>query len=284
MHICYLDESGDGVTLTNHNIDRAMLSFGLVGLIVNTDKLDFITNEYIDLKKKFFPSGIPMNERNRRGSWATLDIKGSHLAYELRAGSKSQKRQTIGFLDNYVELLEKYEIKILGRIWIKQPEIPVNEVSLYTVSVQKVHQHFESFLATSNSKGLVIADNRMPTQNHSVSHSIHIQRYSFLGNPYPNIVEVPTYGQSQNHTGIQLADILISGLINPITAAVFMRTIAPTNPHAQGAGCELRSRYGTRLRALQYIYKDSLNKSAGGIVVSDRNLQMSSKNLFVSQK
>ena len=58
MHICYLDESGDGVTLTNKNLDRAMLAFGLVGIIIDADKLDLITNEYIDLKKRFFPGAL----------------------------------------------------------------------------------------------------------------------------------------------------------------------------------------------------------------------------------
>ena len=281
MHICYLDESGDGVTLTNKNLDRAMLAFGLVGIIIDADKLDLITNEYIDLKKRFFPGALGQELRNKRGNWATLDIKGAQLAYELRSGNKRQKRQTIGFLDNYVRLLEEHKIQILGRIWMKQIETQVNETSLYTTSVQKIHQYFEHYLSSAGSHGLVIADNRMPTLNSLVSHSIHTQKFSFAGNPYPNIVEVPTYGQSQNHTGIQLADILISGLLNPIAAAIFMRSVAPSNPHARGAGVELRARYGTRLRALQYMYKDTSKKDLGGVVVSDRNQCMSSKHLFV---
>ena len=179
-------------------------------------------------------------------------------------------------------MLEKYGISILGRICLKQPDIPLSEVSLYTTSVQKVHLHFEKFLSTTNSQGIVIADNRSPKQNHSVSHSIHTQKFSFYGNPYPNIIEVPTYGQSQNHTGIQLADILISSLLNPIAAAVYMKNTAPMNPHAQGAGLFLRDRYGMRLRNLQFIYKDSTNKSKGGVVISDRINNMSSKYLFVT--
>lgn len=281
MHICYLDESGDGVTLTNHNINRTMPSFGLAGLIIDSEKLEAITNEYIDLKKRFFPNQIAKENQPRRGNWATLDIKGSKLAYNLRSDSKSERRQTVGFLDNYVKILENYNVKILGRIWLKQLDTPMNELSLYTTSVQKVHQHYEKFLASCNSQGIVIADNRSPKQNHSVSHSIHTQKFSFYGNPYPNIIEVPTYGQSENHTGIQLADILISGFFNAITAAVYMKMMAPSNPHVNGAGLFLRDRYGLRLRNLQYMYKDHALKSQGGVVISDRINNMSSKHLFV---
>ena len=79
MHICYLDESGDGVTLTNINLNRAMLAFGLVGIIIDADKLESVTNEYIDLKRRYFPGAISKEERHQRGNWAKLDIKGCLL-------------------------------------------------------------------------------------------------------------------------------------------------------------------------------------------------------------
>lgn len=282
MHICYLDESGDGVTLTNQNINRTMLSFGLVGLIIDSNKLESITNNYVDLKKRFFPNEIPIENRFRRSEWATLEIKGSKLAFNIRSGSKSEIRQTIGFLDNFMNLIERHEIRILGRIWLKQPNVTLSEISLYTTSVQKIHVHYEKFLTTTNSQGIVIADNRSPKQNHSVSHSIHTQKFNIQGNPYPNIIEVPTYGQSQNHTGIQLADLLISGLLSPIAAAVYMKSTAPFNPHVQVAGLLLRDRYGSRLRNLQYMYKDAQNKLQGGVVISDRISNMSSRYLFIT--
>lgn len=282
MYICYIDESGDGVTLTHQNIHRTTVSFGMAGILIDYQKLTAITNSFIDLKRLYFPNAIPKTSSTKKGDWAKFEVKGSKLAYLLRAGNRSEKRQTIGFLDKYIELLESNDIRILGRIWPKQVGVDINELSLYTVSVQKIHTHFQKYISIKNENGLVIADNRSPKQNLTVSHSIHTQRFSYLGNPYPNIIEVPTFGQSENHTGIQLADILISGLLNPIASAVYIGSIAPSNPHVGGAGIELRERYGQKLRNLQFIYKDSQNKPTGGVVVSDRNTHKSSRYLFLT--
>lgn len=90
---------------------------------------------------------------------------------------------------------------------------------------------------------------------------------------------MPTFGQSENHAGLQLADILVSGLLSPMASAVYLQNLLPNNVHAQGSGLEIREQFGSRLRALQHLYING-DRTNGGIVVSDPNTKRSVKHLF----
>ncbi len=141
--------------------------------------------------------------------------------------------------------------------------------SVYSHSVQRICADFQDLLFRENSEGLVIADSRNKGKNANVSHSVFTQMYSVAGNPYPNLVEAPTFGHSDNHAGLQLTDMLCSALLFPIAAQVCCLAHMQDQTHCHAQHETLRTRYGQRLRALQYRYSRAPGTLSGGLTLSD---------------
>ncbi len=126
----------------------------------------------------------------------------------------------------------------------------------------------------------MIADSRTPALNASVAHSIFTQRFrsSAGGDPYPRILEVPTFGHSQNHAGIQLADLVVSGLLFPIAAHSHCLGHVRNATHVSPDHALLTPRYGARLAGLEMKVK--AGPDAGGISVTDAIGARGSGSLF----
>ena len=117
--------------------------------------------------------------------------------------------------------------------------------------------------------GIVIPDPTSHIQNRKVSFSIFTQKFKATGDAYSRLIEMPTFGQSENHAGFQVCDILCSGLLFPIAAYSYC-TGHVTNIHVDPGFGILKKRYAMKLKALQYRYQDPVsNRWLGGIVVSD---------------
>lgn len=173
LKTCYIDESGDGSSITLSSIPRVTPVFSMIGLIINSESLISISREYIEIKMKFFPN---LTASRFHPHWGLREIKGSNLAKTIRKNSKREKRQTIGFLDHTLKLLEKNEVKIVGRIWIKEINGNFNEKSVYSSSLQSIYAYFENLLDQESVNGMVICDNRSEGQNLPTSHSIYTQK------------------------------------------------------------------------------------------------------------
>jgi hypothetical protein len=91
---------------------------------------------------------------------------------------------------------------------------------------------------------------------------------------------MPTFGHSDNHVGIQIADLLCSALLFPIAAQTYC-TGHVNNVHVQAGYGLLKTRFGTQLSALQHRFQDGGGRWRGGIVVNDRLTQRSGAHLFV---
>lgn len=278
MKTCYIDESGDGQTIGPTTHDRITPVVSIVGVIIESSDLSAISREFIELKKEFFPRLSP---RKQDQHWVLREIKGSSLVGALRPGStRNEKRHTLRFLDSTLSLLESYDAKLVGRVWVKKMATPFTEMNTYTSSIQSICGYFENHLTTSNKKGMVICDHRSPELDSYVSHSIYTQRFALAGDPYAHILEMPTFGHSQNHVGLQLTDIVVSAIISPIACSSYLDSILPSNIHVRGGvGQMLKNAFGLRLRGLQYMYPTA-SGIRGGIVVSDPNTFKSSRFLF----
>ncbi len=97
--------------------------------------------------------------------------------------------------------------------------------------------------------GLVIADSRTQAPNVNVAHSVFTQKFSAMGDPYPRILEVPCFGHSDNHAGLQLADLLVSTLLTPICCGFFLAGRLD-NRHAAADYAHLADRYVGRLHTM----------------------------------
>ena len=239
----------------------------VAGIVVDQRLLENLTRAFVETKSRFYPELV-------RGCRTRLErilpeIKGADLRRAMRSGSpRRNRRHALGFLDALLDLLEYHDARIFGRIWVKVPGGRCDDRSVYTFSVQDICADFENLLETVGDSGIVIADSRNPAPNALVAHSIFTQKFKSDGDRYPNIQEMPVFGHSQNHAGIQIADLLCSALLFPMATRCYCYPHI-SNVHVDLGFGELGRRYGARLRAMQHRYSDDRGHRKGGITVSD---------------
>ena len=239
----------------------------IAGVVIEQRFLENFTREFMDAKAHWYPNLV--EDASNRLDRILPEIKGADLRRALREGGpRRNRRHAVGFLDSLMDLLEGHDARTIGRIWIKEPGRPCNARAIYTFSVQDICADFQNLLATVGEDGLVIADSRTPGLNASVAHSVFTQKFSSKGDRYPRIQEMPLFGHSQNHAGIQVADLLCSALLFPMAARCYCY------PHIQSVHVDtgfgqLANRYGDRLKAIQHRYTDDSGRRRGGLTVSD---------------
>lgn len=266
LRILYVDESGDlgalpAVPAPN---DQPVLVLG--ALIIDVARLEAITQDFLNLKRHWFPGlNYPSNNHLDR---ILPEIKGADLRRAATRQGRNQRRHAIGFLDQLMAMLAHHDVKLLARIWVKGLAQPFDGRSVYTSSIQGLYTYFESYLTAQNDLGICIADSRDPWKNANVAHSIFTQKFRASSTVYSRIAELPTFGHSENHAGIQICDIICSALLYPIAAEAYC-TGHVANVHVQPRAADLRQRFGPALKAMQYRYQDPTGKWIGGIVVSD---------------
>ena len=195
-------------------------------------------------------------------------IKGADLRKQAVSASRRQSRHAIGFLDAVVRLLEKYEARLYGRVYVKGVGRPFNGRSVYTFSLQYICQWFDSSLGGEGTTGIVICDSRNKALNSIASHSVFTQKFQAAGDRYPRIPEMPTFGHSENHAGVQIADLVCSAFLFPMAVDAYCRG-ALKSVHVRNYSV-LRDRFAARLEALQVRSPDQIGKIRGGITVDDK--------------
>jgi hypothetical protein len=273
MYFCYIDESG-GFEPPNINPSATPLMV-LAGLVVEQMRVGQLTLDYLREKRRYFPaSGVPGHHL----AHILAEIKGASVRTSLRSASRSDRRHAVGFLGQVVALLERHHVRLIGRVWIKEPTKGLEPAGSYTYAIQDIARHFEHHLSVRRVKGVMLCDSRMANQNAVVSHSIFTQKMRLRGDAYPHIAEAPVFGSSINHAGLQLADLVASALIFPMAARVYCASHYSTvhvDPHYDQA----KTRFGKRCGDLQYRY-DSAGRTTGGVVVSDKLGKRPSSLLF----
>lgn len=268
MHLCYFDESGCVGKLPSTTSPVSPL-IAIVAVAFDSSKLHGITTDYLDLKKKYFPKLIP-NPKHPL-SRIQAEIKGSDLRKILAKPSRNPRRQTARFLHDVLTLLEKSNAKIWGRVWIKKPGTEMNGTALYTSSVQSLYENFQKYLEIHNAHGCVIGDSREAAQNVKVAHAIFTQKYSHAGDIYSRVIEIPSFAHSQNTVGIQLADLLCSGIVNPMATETYCKGYI-NSLHIRDYAA-LKNEFADRIRRLQCRFPGQghlgVPKQKGGIVVAD---------------
>lgn len=266
MHIFYLDESGCTGTLPSH-ASPIQPVFVLGGIFLDERTTKRLTGDLLALKQRFFPNLLPASSMYH--DWMAVEIKGSDIRRKARSSNRNDRRFAYTLIDSALQILENNNAMVMARVYVKPVGINFNGPSVYTSTVQALCTGFESFLSKNKSIGLVIADSRTKGKNAIVSHSIFTQRFKASGDPYPSLVEVPTFGHSDNHAGLQMMDFVCSALLFPIAAQVccagHMTDLTHLSPHYDN----LRIRYGERLKNLQYRYQDTDGRWRGGITLID---------------
>lgn len=244
--------------------DQPVLVIG--GLIIDASRLEQLTQDFLNLKSIWFP-GLPYPS-NKHLDKIIPEIKGADLRRNATRGSRNPKRHAIGFLDHLVRLLQQYDVKLVARVWIKALGAPFEGRPVYTSSIQALYTYFDHWLSDRSDFGFCIADSRDYLKNVNVAHSVFTQKYQLTSATYGRILELPTFGHSENHAGIQICDIVCSALLYPIAAEAYCSGFIQ-NVHVQPGAAALRQRFGPALRGMQHRYQEPAGRWVGGVVVSD---------------
>src|SRR5690606_22367569 len=145
------------------------------------------------------------------------------------------------------DLLESENIRLIGKAWTKCDNQTLDMNNAYGMGMQDFAKAFNHYLSVQGREGVIIADSRTHESNIRVAHSIHTQKYRSGADPYPNISEVPIFAASDNHAGIQVADMVATALFFPSVVAAY---IEPRSGFVHsGAKYEpVRQMFGGRLK------------------------------------
>ncbi len=267
MQLCYVDESGKAETLVRADADRQPVVV-VAGVSFPEAHLTDITHEWIDLKRSYVPAVRGMS----RHGWLDgilNELKGATLRRGFRTTATTrQRKQAIGFLDGLVRLLERHECRIVGRIWVKQLDVPTDGMALHVSSLRFICAAFHAGLA-DDERGMVLIDSQTYQHNHRLAHAIFTQRFA----RYPSherLLDMPVFGHSDNHAGLQLADLVCSALLAPIACATYASEHASWNRHCDPGFFDVRERYGERLARLTYTWSDPRKRrERSSLVVRD---------------
>ncbi|AGX87309.1 DUF3800 domain-containing protein [Candidatus Symbiobacter mobilis] len=277
MYVCYIDEAGCTGELTGPG-SAVQPAFVLNGLIVPAGRIESLTRAWIQLKQTYFPKRLP--QESNIHDWMVAEIKGSDIRRMARADARNERRFAHQVVGSALDLLERHGTHIVGRVFVKPIPGAFDGTAVYTSSVQSVCRSFQTFLEQNDDIGIVIADSRNKGKNTNVAHSVFTQRYAAAGDPYSRIIEIPTFGHSDNHAGLQLADLICSTLLFPIAVQRCASHVLTDHTHCSPHYERLPDKFGERLQALQYRYRDGNSYWHGGISLTDKVSQQHATILF----
>ncbi|MBJ7459094.1 MAG: DUF3800 domain-containing protein [Thermoleophilaceae bacterium] len=188
--------------------------FVVGGIVVDASAVEPITREFIAIK--IDASGTKKLRHDHDHLKQNLEeIKGSSLRRIYRHDSNPQTK-TAAVLERTLALLELYEAEIVGYIRRAGSSDDAGEQT-YHGAVRHICRRFNHRLAEAHDDGVVIADNRDDVRNRQLAHSMYVEKFRGT-DKLPRIAESVTFGQSENHAGLQIADIVCSALLAPIAA------------------------------------------------------------------
>jgi len=279
MYICYIDEAGCPGALPSATSDVQPVLV-LTGLILPQKNLAEFTKDFLYLKAQFHPDTA--SKLKHVLDMATHEIKGADLRRDIRKGNRNSRRHVFGFLDKTIAVLEKHDVSLVSKIYIKAPSGSFDGKAVYSAAVQSICAAFQKYLEMKNGSGIVIADSRTPGLNSIVSHSIFTQKYRAVGDPYCRILEAPVFGHSENHVAIQVADFLCSTLLFSMASHVYC-TGHITSVHVHANDEKIVERYAGLLKNRAYRFMDG-GRFRGGITVHDAIQHRSATLLFQKVK
>jgi hypothetical protein len=266
VQLCYVDESGTAETLVNSDPNQQP-AIVIAGISLPEQDLTEITHEWIKLKARFHP-----NIAKSGHGWLDAilrEVKGAKLRNGFRASSSQrQRKQAIGMIDGTIRLLERYDAKLIGRIWVKQLGVKNDDMKVHASSLQFICGAFDAGLPAGE-RGMVVVDSQTYQHNHRLAHSVFTQR--FAKEPkHCGLVDMPVFGHSDNHAGLQIADLLCSALLAPIACAVYAGSYGDWNRHYGSSYLDIRELFGSRLGALTYQWTNPRGgNQRSSLIVSD---------------
>lgn len=243
----------------------------IAGIAVSETHLTALTGDWLQLKRRFYPDV----SSKLNGGWLDAilhDIKGTTLRRGFKIGAKSKQRQHAhGLISGAISILEQYDAKLLGRIWVKECDDDIDDLTIHSSSLQYICEAFNSRLH-NDERGMVVVDSQTYWHNHRLAHSMFTRRF---GKRPKNtgLADMPVFGHSDNHAGLQIADLMCSAVLAPIASIVYAGSYSSWNTHCNSGFLDIREEFGERLAARTFgwrnQFKASHSRRSRSLVVSD---------------
>ncbi len=131
MYLCYVDESG-GVEPPNAPSQGVTPASVIVGVVCSAVSIPVLTQDFLALKRAHFPTRF---SHRPALDHVLTEIKGSEVLKLTRSSDRNKRRHAARIRSSLLDLLETHSIRIIGRVWIKEPTTGLDPVSTYTFSL-----------------------------------------------------------------------------------------------------------------------------------------------------
>lgn len=272
-----MDDAGELGALSNPPQHNDQPVFALSLLMVNQNRLSALVPDFLQIKRNYYPGTILPASHFLAA--VLHEVKGADLRRDIATGTRNKARHATRFLAEVVDLCIQSDVKLISKVLIKQVGQPIDATAVYTASCQSLFKTFDLYLSSLDEVGFCIADARTKGLNVPVAHSIFTQMFSAKLAHYPRIMELPTFGHSDNHVGVQLCDLLTSAIIVPVAAHTYCSGHI-ANVHVQPGYSKIRARFTTKLQHLLFRYQDTKQIWRGGLTVNDSIAHRPSSEMF----
>lgn len=266
MWICFVDESGDpGVLPRSPAKGDPSALLVLMAVAARAEDLRPITRRLLELKSQWpHVRGYSSRVLDR----IDCDLKGSSLraGWQTRAPAATQQLAAT-VTDGAVSLLEEFRTPIFGKVFVKHPGGTFDGQRLYNMGLAHICEAFQALLDRVDDHGIVVVDSRNEGKNRATSHSIFTRKFAAADDSFSRLLDVPTYADSKNHAGLQLADWVASSLIAPMALDTYCQDSTPC-PEWDAGYERLTTLYRDRLRKLQFAARSGRGWK-GAIKASD---------------
>lgn len=244
MHICYIDEAGCPGYLPANNTEIQPILI-IAGLALPKEALDSIGRQFIKIKQQYLYGETKPNFRHQD---VLNELKGADLRKDIREGIKAKADKAHKLAHQILEILVTHGAELYGQVIIKVPDDKFDGTRLYADAMMRIAKDYHQLLDKELSNGLIVADFRESEINGKVSQPISLAMWE-QKNTFPRFELPPTFGNSNSHVGLQIADIIISTLLMPLALAKFGEYI-PEGVHKKSGDLLNFKRYEKRLKRL----------------------------------
>jgi hypothetical protein len=109
-----------------------------------------LTRDYLALKRRYFPrrfnTGLARDD-------VPHELKGNEVLQMTRSDSRDKRRQAWRIRHALLDLVQRYDGKVVGRIWVKRPGKRLKPGATYCYAAQDIAKHFSQYLIEQSSTG-----------------------------------------------------------------------------------------------------------------------------------
>jgi len=221
---CYVDEAGCPGRLPSRTAEIQPFLIVAAVCLRNADDTTF-TRQFNALKQRLLQSLQPSVPR----TVGLLDeVKGCQLRSRMRLQPQGSSAE-FEFLNELLRLLKSFEARIFAQVAAKPPGDKFDGRAVYAQAMSGIVRDFHRLLELEVAQGQVVADFREPKLNAAMSAPICEAKYQ-SADELPRLSGAPTFGHSQSHAGLQVADIIASALVYPEVSQRHAADL-PEHPH-----------------------------------------------------